>query len=396
MALPDLEGADAAVAAALREAHAATAKTPGDETTWAAFADLLAAHGYRYEAATAYRFASLRAPDDPRWIYLEAQAWRGLDLDAAIEGYERVVRKVPENPIPRIRLARAYLTTGRIEEAATQLDGLPSDDPWVASALAVIAESRGDNEAAIEASERALLAEPGMIAVRRSLAGLYRRRGEAERGRRLLAETPSVAEPVMPDPWLVRPIEALGALALAEQGAEREDQGDLEGAVEKYRAALKQQPGRHEVWIRLARALSAASRNEEAHVCWREAARLRPRDTEVLASWGRSLLRAGSEAEARRVLERAVTESGTVPAGVWMDLGLVRAQTGAAKGAIEALKTAVELAPDDAEIHYNLGIVLAQSGDFQGAQHALERALKLDPNDQQTAAALRAAGERLP
>jgi tetratricopeptide (TPR) repeat protein len=396
MALPDLEGADVAVAAALREAHAVTSDSPGDAEAWVSFADLLAAHGYRLEAATAYRLASVRAPTEPRWIYLEAQARRGLDLDAAIAGYERVVRMVPDNPVPRIRLARAYLTTGRIDEAAAQLSGLSTNDPWVAAALAVIAENRGDIEAAIEASERALQAEPGMIGVRRSLAGLYRRMGEAERGRQLLADTPSVGEPVMPDPWLVRPIEALGALALAEQGAELEDRGELDAAVDRYRDALTQQPDRHEVWIRLARALSASGREEEALDSWRQAVRLRPRDAEVLAGLGRSLLRTGSPQEARPFLEQAVMESEAAPAGVWMDLGLARAEAGAAKEAIEALQRASDLASDDAEIHYNLGIVLAQTGDFSAAQYALERALKLDPNDLQTTAALRAVRERLP
>jgi len=89
------------------------------------------------------------------------------------------------------------------------------------------------------------------------------------------------------------------------------------------------------------------------------------------------LLQAGEAEPARVLLEDLVARFPQV-APVWNNLASARKSLGDLAGAVAAMRRAVALSPDRAEMHYNLGNALEATGD-DGAQAAFRRAVELDP-----------------
>ena len=93
--------------------------------------------------------------------------------------------------------------------------------------------------------------------------------------------------------------------------------------------------------------------------------------------------RAVDDHRAGRLREAAAGYSAVVNAepGAWealMMLGLVTFQLGESSKAVDLLRRAVELAPQNASCHANLGMALGAAGRFIEAEAALRRALELD------------------
>jgi len=63
----------------------------------------------------------------------------------------------------------------------------------------------------------------------------------------------------------------------------------------------------------------------------------------------------------------------------WNNLAVVSRQAGDLDGAEQALRTALTLAPDDAELHYNLGLLYTQQQRWVDARQALLDAVELAP-----------------
>jgi Flp pilus assembly protein TadD len=83
------------------------------------------------------------------------------------------------------------------------------------------------------------------------------------------------------------------------------------------------------------------------------AAELEPNDEEVAMTLGTALLRGGREAEARRVYER-LAAAGSKRAGVWVNVGALRAQAGDWPGARQAWERAAELGADSPQFRAGL------------------------------------------
>ncbi len=67
-------------------------------------------------------------------------------------------------------------------------------------------------------------------------------------------------------------------------------------------------------------------------------------------------------------------------AEAWNNLGIVRGELGDRDGALEALRSALELVPHYADAHYNLAEALAVVGDMDGARAHWRAYLTFDPN----------------
>jgi tetratricopeptide (TPR) repeat protein len=63
------------------------------------------------------------------------------------------------------------------------------------------------------------------------------------------------------------------------------------------------------------------------------------------------------------------------------NLGLALAKNGDVEGAIAQFRQALEIHPDDAEIHYNLGVALSVKGDLDGAIAQYQKALDYAPDN---------------
>lgn len=131
-------------------------------------------------------------------------------------------------------------------------------------------------------------------------------------------------------------------------------------------------------------ALAAAYRRRErwtlALDAYSRARDLSPDDPQVLAGLGEVLMEMDSLDAARPYLERASAVL-TEDADRWTRLGCVRGALGDYQAAVQALRHAVSLDPNDGYIRRYLGHALCLIGDCDGGRKELELACRLAPHD---------------
>jgi tetratricopeptide (TPR) repeat protein len=138
-----------------------------------------------------------------------------------------------------------------------------------------------------------------------------------------------------------------------ELGDAKRHNGDLPGAIDAYRDALKVDPLSSRAQRRLGATLGSAGQAEEA-----------------LA-----------------VLHTAIDREPD-NASLWYEQALIELRTGNISQAITDFKKSLQLKPDFADAENNLGSALAQSGDTTGAESAFRTALGVNPYDSATRANL--------
>jgi tetratricopeptide (TPR) repeat protein len=251
-------------------------------------------------------------------------------------------------------------------------------EPAFASAQAELGKllfKRGDVTEAISHLERAIALEPENAAPAYVLAQAYRRNGQIDRARDLLARVSRLNAQERGDEsdsdfkrTIVRIVrEGSGASSsssvaspppLASEKAARAATcaaaGDLDGAIASLREAIEAAPafseGRYQLSVTL----------------WNRYQR----------SGGRRL-KADLD-EAVSVLSRAVEQEPNHPA-FHLVLGQLLAEQQQIARAVEHLRRAVALAPGNPEHHYNLGIGLRLQGDLAAAAAAFRAALERNP-----------------
>lgn len=134
--------------------------------------------------------------------------------------------------------------------------------------------------------------------------------------------------------------------------------GDLNGATEEYRNAIRLKPDYVEAYRGLGTLLLDRHEYAGAAEALRAAARLRQDDADTFYWLGRSLMALKDYAGAADAL-RTVTRLRADDAEAYADLGLVHMALGDPTGAEAALRHAVELRPDHADVHNRLETVLA-------------------------------------
>jgi len=131
-------------------------------------------------------------------------------------------------------------------------------------------------------------------------------------------------------------------LAVAEEKA-----GEKAKAIDDYREAIRLNPANAPLRARMGVALHTMKRYDEARNCYQEALKIDPRFAQVHANLGALLRTLGDNV-----------------------------------GALEHLRQATKLEPDEPETapaYYNQGAILAQQGDREEAIASLRRAVELDP-----------------
>jgi tetratricopeptide (TPR) repeat protein len=102
-------------------------------------------------------------------------------------------------------------------------------------------------------------------------------------------------------------------------------------------------------------------------------------DAHTLYLWGESLRILGRYEEALVPLgQAAAADSGNIH--VWVALGWCYKRTGRLSQAIEALRTAVSVRPDEALLHYNLACYWSLAGNRRLALRYLSQSLAIDPS----------------
>ena len=325
---PELRGVDTAVAAQLQDARAKLdAQIARRSTTAAAFGDtgrLYHAYGLVDAAAACYRNAALLDPTDFRWPYL---------------------------------LGVLFQDHYRLDEAAESLTrALAMPDRYY----------------------------PAMV----RLANIELARGRLDAAAAALAPARAHAPD---DPALLA---AAGELALArKQYAE---------AVALLTSALERQPRATRLHYPIGMAYRALGRLTEAreHLARAGEAGIRPLDPivdevralrrgeHVFMMEGHTALRAGDLHGAAAAFAGALDASGGASVAALTNLAAVEARRGRTADALQHLRRAAEIAPQDAEVMFNLGVLLAFLQRHAEAEPLLRQAIERAPDDQPARVAL--------
>jgi tetratricopeptide (TPR) repeat protein len=212
---------------------------------------------------------------------------------------------------------------------------------------------------------------------------------------------------------LALPVRAQDAVTLYREGVDRQQRGDLAGAVEAYRKSLAQDKGNVAALSNLGVSLAGLGRYEEAVVEYQQAlkgapAQFRPhlqrnlalayyksgrmdeaaslflalheaqpenRDTMLLAA--DCLLQLGEPAKALALLEPAAGDAANDKAFAYV-LGMAYLKSGKIAEAQRVLDPILKDS-SSAEGNYALGMAMFTSGDFPSAVTALGRAIELNP-----------------
>ncbi|MBU0611543.1 MAG: tetratricopeptide repeat protein, partial [Armatimonadetes bacterium] len=157
-------------------------------------------------------------------------------------------------------------------------------------------------------------------------------------------------------------------------------QGKYGVAERYYRKAMALNPGGFEALGNLAGLLIERGRDDEALPCLRQALERNPAQTSLLTNMAILLHRQGRYEEAvtgyreRLAANPPANQQAKLYAGLGGALGSLRRLP----EAVECLRQAIALAPDNEVAHFNLALALRQMGDAHGALVALETALRLD------------------
>ena len=163
------------------------------------------------------------------------------------------------------------------------------------------------------------------------------------------------------------------------RGVGLQENGDLEGAIAEYRAALRLEPGYAPPHTNLGAALADKGDLEGAIAEFRTALRLRARlRAPPYQPRGRAVGQGGHGGRDRRIPHRpsASTPNTRLPIPTSGPRFVTR---GDSDGAIAEFRTALRLHPNDVLAHFNLGTCLQAKEDIDGAIVEYRTALRLDP-----------------
>jgi Tfp pilus assembly protein PilF len=132
-------------------------------------------------------------------------------------------------------------------------------------------------------------------------------------------------------------------------GTVLQQQGNLEGAIESFRQALKYAPHAPEIHNSLGTALSRKGDKDAAQVAFQEAARLN---------------------KIKSNMQAGVFATNT---------GIALLKEGKVDAALERFEAALKLDPTNAKAYYNLANALQIKGEGAAAQAAYQKAKELDP-----------------
>lgn len=194
--------------------------------------------------------------------------------------------------------------------------------------------------------------------------------GHHQAGR--LDEAASLYDAVLAeDPGQFDALNLSGALAL--------QRGNLERAEERLARAVGLRPTVPDAWCHLGLARLAAARPEDAVEPLEQALSLDGGLVQARLGLARALLDGGRLDEARVHAARVTRDAPEHPGG-WRMLAEVLEARDAHGEAARAYGRALELAPDDPELHYNLGLALDRDGQWSAALDRYRQALAIQPD----------------
>ncbi|HET6438881.1 MAG TPA: tetratricopeptide repeat protein [Anaeromyxobacter sp.] len=312
----------------------------------------------------AYALEAAGKPDDAKRIYTDALA------------------RNPEAMEARVALTRLALGANDLSRAAELLGPAMAQDPRDPAAYSAngdLLRARGDTAGAEAAYRKALSLDPACAAAEVGLARLAQARGEVAGARTLLAS--AVKHDARSPDTLVEYATLLWKM------------GDLDAAERSLTAALEFSPRHALALSRLGTVLLQKGDAEGAVRRLTAASNEAPDLVEARLWLGRALLSRGETPGAITQLKKAVDLART--AENLLALGAAYEKAGAVGDALDAYRSAAEVAPTSPEPQERTAVLLAASERCDQAIPAYQRAIDLDPRSSRLKIGLASCTARL-
>ena len=186
------------------------------------------------------------------------------------------------------------------------------------------------------------------------------------------------AEKMAPPP-ATAPQAKKDAVKAFNEGVDLYKKGNIEGAIAKYREAIRLKPGYAEAHNNLGMALGEKGETEEEIKEHREAIRLKPDDAEAHYNLGVALRQKGETDEEIKEYREAIRLKPDY-AEAHNNLGNALKNQGKLDDAIEEYREAIRWKPDYALAHNNLGNALKDQGKLDDAIEEYREAIRWKPD----------------
>lgn len=155
--------------------------------------------------------------------------------------------------------------------------------------------------------------------------------------------------------------------------------GHADEAVDTFRRVVALQPASPEAWYFLGMALYTARRDVDALPAFQRAHALAPAQPQIARALAETEYALENHAEALALYERLVVPGQPIDAGLFLRLSQCRRKTGAPAQALDTVRAGLERFADDALLWLELGWVQEDLGDATQAREAYARAHALQP-----------------
>jgi Flp pilus assembly protein TadD len=259
--------------------------------------------------------------------------WENGDLDAAEIELEKVIAVAPRSLSARRTIALIYAAKGRtqdLEEELERVAELAPDDVEIRLDLASAYQRTGSLDKAIGAYEEVLKHQPKSAVAWKFIGDCYRRKGDHDK------------------------------------------------AIFAYQKVMKLAPEDPRPYFLLGATYTETGQDVKAEQVFQDAQQFRRYLGEAWINLGAIAYRRGDLSKAFWYLSRAVTKVPLKPKAHY-NYALVLSAKKDREHALDELKVAGDLDPEDAETHYLAGVILLRLGRMDEAKREFEAALKRKP-----------------
>ncbi|MGH9628499.1 MAG: tetratricopeptide repeat protein, partial [Bryobacteraceae bacterium] len=290
------------------------------------------------------------------------------ELQSAINDLQSVVSDMPQNPVLRFNLGRAYLAKGNSQQARIQLEEAVKIRPDYLLARVALGEvmlNSGEYGKALQAANETLSYDPQNIPARLIRIKALIATKDLGQARQELTEISSQ------HPNFVEAKLQLGGLDLAEQ--------KYKAAEEIFQSVYdsKKDP---RAMMGLVETYTRQGQFERAEKMLAQEAAKAPERVEYRLALGSIAARSGDFQRAKAEYQQVLAKNPQA-ADVWMQMGEAQRRTGDFEGAKNSFNKAKELAPSSATPYLQLALMYDSNGQRDLAKPLYEQILRLDPNN---------------
>jgi Flp pilus assembly protein TadD len=325
--------------------------------------------GDRARASSQYAYALDLKPGYYAALFGQARLQReGGNRARAQELTEKALVERPYDVEAREMLGELLWENAEIDPALTELEKVTAVQPRHLGArrtLAMIYAAKGDTADLAAELEKVQELAPEDLDVKLDLGSAYQRMGQSEKA------IAAYEDVIKKQPKNVQALKMLGDCYRRMKEPER--------AIAAYQKVMKLAPEDPRPYFLLGAAYEEAGNDLKAEQIFQDAQQFRRYLGEAWTNLGSLAFRRGDLSKANWYLSRAVARAPSRPKAHY-NYALVLSAKKERDRALDELKIAGDLDPEDAEIHYLAGVILLRQGRLDEAKREFAEALKRRPD----------------